>query len=268
MLGRVIYENTKKDIHEHATLFTKQLREQILRETSLYRAVKKAGTIGNDYHGEIYTTVFKRLRDIGENAVSYYAPELDAATQTQAVDLALDEIVHSKYYGLTLPQRLRQSRLNLQLSIRRSAAVGAKHDTRLLNVTRVLTDSYPFGAQQSWDTRLFLAEAVRMEHIIAKNIASRKAYKLVRWTLSHSHARPDVCDKLAEAVDDHVVAYLKHETIDVDPTGVYFLEHSPPIPHPNCQCVLKYVFKTPKGKKKKPEQRLNLIQRLIKQIFG
>lgn len=268
MLGRSIYESTKRDIQDHANTFTAQLREQLAEETSLYRAVQSANSTAIRYHQQLTNTVFNRLREVGNNAIDYYAPELDALGKEQAVGLAMDELVHSKYYGLTLPQRLRQSHLQLRSNIKRSSVVGVKLETRLENVTRVFNYTYPFGAQKSWDTRLFLAEAVRIEHVIAKNIAIRKSLKLMRWTLSAVHPEPDICDRYANAVDPAVDAFIQKNKFDIDTHGVYFLENVPKIPHPNCQCVIRYVNESRRGRRRKPKKKLNLVQRIIKAIFG
>ena len=268
MLGRHIYEEMQRDIQHLGVIYTTELNTNLTSTTSPYKAVQIAHKVANRYSSEYTPLVFDRLRDIGTNAVQYYAPEYDELAVEAEVSNAMDELVHTKYYGLTLPQRLKQSHLNLRSIIKRSSVVGKDSSTRIQNISKAWLDPVPFGAQVNWDKRLFLAEAVRLEHVVAKSIAYKKALRLMKWNLSGYHSKDDVCNKLATAVQPKVARFIKSHKFDLDPTGVYFLDATPPIPHPNCQCTLDFAYRTPSGKAIKPKKQLNLVQRILKTLFG
>ena len=270
MLSQAIYQNTRRDIKDLATKYTAELREKVNATTHVQLALRQAFQTATSYHSELVPLVYKRLQEVGMNAAAFYGPDLTTREQEQEVSAALDTLTHSRYYGLTLPQRLAQSHHQLKYNMRRSAVTGAKQETRLLNITRVFNEVYPYGAHQSWDTRLFLAEAVRLEHEMAKRLGSRQNISLVRWTVSHNHSQEDICDQLSLAVDPLVQTYIEFNHLKVDPVGVYFLEDIPHIPHPNCQCVIKFIRKKPRVQgPKKPEKtsRKSLIKRIISSIF-
>ena len=265
MISNSTYQDVKRQIAELAANRTKQLENEVLTASNMQAALQKAKKITNSYHREYIPMVYSGLSRVGMNAIDYYAPNLTEDQKQRELTQALDSLTHNRYYGLTLPQRLAQSNQHLNYNLRRSSLVGAKPETRRLNITRVLSEPYPFGAHKSWDTRLFLAEAVRLEHELAQQLAHHKDVKFVKWTRSKGHVHEDICDKLARAVDKEVEAMLPP---GIKPDGVYFIDKVPPVPHPNCQCVIKYVGQkhvpvTSVGKASKQ----SLIQRILSSIF-
>jgi hypothetical protein len=264
VISQATYQNTKRDIHQLGVDHTTELLP-IQSIKAVQPALKHAFKVANQYHSQLVPLVYSRLDEVGLNAVNFYAPEWSEDQKRAEVNQALDALTHNRYYGQTLPERLGASNKQLRMSIRKSAVTGAKPETRMLNITRVFTSPYPHGAHETWDSRLFLAEAVRMEHEIAVSIAGRKKQMLIRWETSHIHTALDVCDVLANAVDPKVAkAYPA-----IDPTGVYFVYNTPRVPHPNCQCVVKYVQIAPVKLVITPEQpaKKALIRRIIDSIF-
>lgn len=266
MLGLNIYHSTQRDIHSLGRKYRDRLIEIIQGKPQF--VLKQSRATVNDYHRELVPAVYSNLRRIGMNAVNFYGPELTDREKEQEVNAALDTMTHSKYYGLTLPERLKQSNVQLHRNLSRSAVTGAKQETRLNNITRVFTEKYPYGAHMHWDTRLFLAEAVRLEHEVAKRLAYRREITFVRWTMSHTHEVTDICDELSQAIDPAVATELAGLGITVSPAGVYFVDQIPSIPHPNCQCVLKYVTGKPVKTPPVSAGKRGLVERILRALFS
>lgn len=258
MLALQTYNEVKSQIQDNAKRFTVRLREEIDKETQLQRAILKGRKVIKNYSMMNVVTQVAGLRSIAESTIDRLYPNIDKTERNALIEEAMDYLQHTPYYNLTLPQRLKQSELVLSYNFTKSAAVGIKLETKKENMIRVFTEKYPFGAQVNWDERLFLSEAVRLEHHLSKRIAEKKGFKYLKWTLSSTHSHIDMCDQLANAVDPSI------EDLGVDPKGVYRIHETPSIPHPNCQCMLLPLKERTWKEKKVPL----LVNRIIRRIFG
>lgn len=190
----------------------------------------------NAYYDEYEQLLYSSALESGDNAASHYAKQLGSTIPESLVPDTVGAQYARKYYGATLAARLVFNRARLLRKANNTAAVGAEH------LTGVLTKATPFGAQITLDRRLLLSTMVKVEHDIAKQMAKLDDIPLIRWTLSHMHKQPDVCDDLATHSSKRVVEYLEEREVpDVNPKGLYFLDDLPRPPHPNCQCEYALV---------------------------
>lgn len=100
-------------------------------------------------------------------------------------------------------------------------------------VYRYVSPTTPGGASYA-AMRLARTEINNAFHEQQIKTAHAPGVKAVKWNLSGSHPKPDVCNQYAE--EDHA---------DMG-AGVYRVGDVPGKPHPHCFCYLTYVTLTPK----------------------
>lgn len=242
MIARAEFLEASKKLTALASSYETRTSERLDEITTLDRAIKATRQLAKGYHTDYRTLLSNSLVQTGVTTADHYNNVLNAGLSQKELNKIIEEQIvkqsKQKYYGATLDQRLAASRLMNETRIRKSAYVGATLDTRKLNLSRIFTNSYPFGAQVNLDQRILLGQMVKLEHDLALVIAEKADIKVVKWTLSHRHKKRDICDTYAEAVDKDVVKYLRKEKIKADPKGLYFIKNVPEPPHPNCQCHL------------------------------
>lgn len=252
MVTRPEYTAARKDLHQLGRAYEDKLASQLSRIPGIAEATSVASKSLASYHDEFEDLLSTALAKTAVASASHYNKALNAdLTDAELAEIAQQQIMRQtaeKYYGATLNQRLKASRLMGASRLKKSSNVGASLDTRKTNLTRIFTKSYPFGSQVSFDERLLLGQVVKLEHDVGLAIAKKSGVDVVKWTLSHKHTKKDICDEYATRIDKKVVAYLKKNKIRVSAKGMYLIDDTPEPPHPNCQCHLQMLDgKTVKG---------------------
>lgn len=245
--------------------------EAALKGTSTINdSIKQARLQAEIYHRIVESTIHSTLLDVGETAVQHYSKVLDLplteAEQSEIVSKLVGDQYEKTYYNATLEQRLSNSRYMNNLRIKRSAYVGKTLSTRQTNLARIFRHPYPFGAQVHLDNRILLGQSVKLEHDIATFLCELAEVEFIKWTLSSTHPKPDICDDYASYLDKRVSRALKDRDIWVDPKGIYFRDEVPTIPHPNCQCSLIPLNKgqlTPTTAERLKEKLRDLLEKLF-----
>lgn len=245
MLGLAEFRVAGTQLQQLAQLYdqkTATLIEPLFNEdgtmstTNKQRAVLLAQANLNSYYDEYEQLLYSSALESGDNAAGHYAKQLGISIPESLVPDTVGAQYARKYYGATLAARLIFNRARLLRKVDNTAAVGAEH------IAGVLTKATPFGAQMSLDRRLLLSTMVKVEHDIAKQMAKLDDVPLIRWTLSHMHKQPDICDDLATHSSKKVEQYLEErEVSNIDSKGLYFIDDLPRPPHPNCQCEYALV---------------------------
>lgn len=221
-------------------------------------AIAVARALAQEYQDGYRRILTQGLEEASRNAAMYYNKQIGS-------DLDVDDVVDTisklqwreRFFGLTLPQRLAVNQRRLTRSITQSAQVDVRH------LTNVYTETFPFGAHHNIDKRVLLGSIVKVEQDTAKHFAKKEGVPLIRWTLSHRHSMPDVCDDLASAINKDVTEYLNEQgLVSVDPRGLFFADKLPHPPHPNCQC--EYMLVTEKGE----EAKKGTLRRTLRKVIS
>lgn len=214
------------------------------------------------YYDNYQTALENGLEEIANNAVGYYSDQAEVDVPEGLANKLVKSAYGEKYYGATLLQRLVVNKKRLERNITRSAQVSQEA------LTKVITDPIPFGSQYHVDKRVLLATAAKLEQDTAKEFARKEQHPLINWKTSSFHAKPDVCDDLANAVDKTVVSYIKSNKLDIDPRGVYFQDKLPLPPHPNCQCEYGLVREAKSTSKGAVKRTVSTIRNLLRRFKG
>lgn len=226
----------------------------------------------SNYFSTFRGLLHDRMHEVAKNAVDHYSKLLKQPSDPELVDLLVSKQYTDPYYGLNLNQRLNLNAAALYRKMSQSqlydnAQAITKNEVPTA-IDKVLTNTVPFGAHYYTDRRLMLGTLVKIEQDAVKAVAAKNDIRLIRWTLSHKHARPDICDDLAKTVDKQVKEYLQEKGLNVRPEGVYFVEDLPQPPHPNCQC--DYTLVSEQGTEHAgPVQRtIGALTSLLRRILG
>lgn len=249
MITRAEYTQGANRIDQLAGAAEVEVGVAISSETvTVKSAIIATQEAANRYHTAVEANLVEILKLAASTTVDHYNRILELGLTNAQKELIQTHAIHKQftepYYGASLEQRQKASRLDMTLRIKRSAQVSRKDETKKLNLTRVFRQPYPFGSANTTDKRILLGQVVKLEHDIALDCAAQhKDTELAKWQLSHKHKLEDICDSYAEHVDPEVAKYLERHKINLSPVGIYFLKDVPQPPHPNCQCYLSFVHR-------------------------
>jgi hypothetical protein len=129
-----------------------------------------------------------------------------------------DRIYRNARHGVRQAERVVERGLALQRSARQIAR----------DVKHLYDPSVP-GGQSYAAMRLARTEINNAHHETTKRLAQGKPWVTgMKWNLSGSHPRPDICNELAEKDPDGIGV------------GVYKPNNVPSKPHPNCFCYVTH----------------------------
>lgn len=200
------------------------------------------------------------LREVAANAMGHYGKELGVEFHADYPDLIVNDVFAAQYYGASLNQRLAVQARQVERRLTQANLMGVAAQT--------FTSHIAGGSQTLADRRLLLGMLSKIENEAAKKAADEADVKLIRWTLSHRHAKPDPCDDLATSVDNRVVSYLKEHNFNEDPKGLYFAEELPDPPHPNCQCEYSLTIPNVRRTETLVQRTANKIRSILRRIRG
>lgn len=245
MITRPEFVEASAQLRALATRIEDEITAKLAGTKSLADSIKITRDLARVYHLDYEDLLATTLARTGTATAAHYNEALSTNIEPERLlGLVQEQIVkqsNEKYYGATLDQRLQHSRFVNEQRIQKSAQVGASLDTRQQNLSRILLNPYPFGAQINVDQRLMLGQLIKLEHDIALAIAKEANVKIVKWTLSHKHKKRDICDEYAARVSKDVVKWLKENNIRISAEGLYMVKNAPEPPHPNCQCHLQML---------------------------
>ena len=245
MIARAEHTATQIQFDGIAEQTAQALAEQLQGITDARKSVTLGLQMLEQYHDEINKTLLQGLHDVGFRAAAHYNQILDLGLTEDALHARVISHIERQfkepYHGANLGDRLYMNKIGSTTKFTKASNTGAELSTRQQNLVRHFAHPYPYGAQVNRDKRILLAQAVFLEHSLAKDLGQEAGVQFVAWTLSHQHSKPDICDHLAAQITPKVAQALKEAKIKLDPKGVYFIGETPNLPHPNCRCTLRYV---------------------------
>lgn len=214
-------------------------------ETSKLKAVAFVRSLVPEYQKEYRQLLDETLTDAARTAVNHYANNLGLDLDEEQLSKEIVQQQYTdKFYGASLNQRLRinQGVLTRRIVQTASAAYALPKDPKPELLATIFTKPVPFGAQVPVDRRVMQGTLAKIENDVARRMAELAKVRLIRWTLSHRHTKPDICDDLAKSVNPSAVRYMKEAGIRENPRGLFLAEELPEPPHPNCQCEYSMVI--------------------------
>ena len=267
MISKAEHQIAQNKLLNLAETVTASLTQAIAEVTSKDHAFTLAKVYIEHYHTQGEVEILNGLRQVGRRAAEHYNQVLTLGLEGEELEALVEDLLREQlvnpYHGANLEQRLFRTKMISMQRLRKASVTGSGLETRKANLTRHLLHKYPYGAQLSVDKRVLLAQAVYLEHEIAKNLAKKAEVRYAVWTLSHQHSTPDICDHLARQVDPSIKEALANTAIS--PEGVYTLKNLPALPHPNCRCTLRFIHEgsvTPKTSQRTKEA-FNWLRRIL-----
>lgn len=210
------------------------------------------------YTDEYRAFIQASMTEVAETAIGHYEDQLGVKFDEHFPTDVVSDVFSERYYGATLDERLVVQARQLE---RRLAQANT-----LSMATQTFTNPSYGGSQTVADRRLLLGMLAKIENEAARQVAHRSDIKLIRWTTSHRHKQPDICDDLASAIDKRVVAYLNENNFKEDPKGLYFVDDLAEPPHPNCQCEYSMVIPNVKRTETLVKRAANKVRSILKRI--
>lgn len=264
MLGLAEYTVLAAELKQLGIRAQTDLSELLDPGMSRDKVTKLAVSHAATYYKDYKSLLKSGLNEIGLNALSYYSDQIgsEIGDPEKFVSDIVDRNYRTKYYGNTLSKKLDMNFLRFTRNINRSALWGKEYQ----GLHQLFVHSVPYGSQYNIDKRILLAMAVKVEQDVAKAVAKKEDLRLIRWTLSHAHAVPDICDDLSTNVDKGVVNYIEENNLQLNPKGVYFIEELPPPPHPNCRCEYLLVTGKERDRDTKVKRAFNKVKSLLSRL--
>lgn len=262
MLGLAEYVAAAAELDTIGSVYEDELRAKLTGLTKR-DAIKLARLYVPIYQRDYRALLDRTLRDIAATAVDHYADHTGVSLDRERlVEELIRRTYNERYYGATLTARLNIAQKQLERRIVQTAQVSPD------KLSTIFTESVPFGAQNTISKRLLLGQAAKIENDTAKEMAARANIDLIRWTLSHRHATPDVCDDYSRSVSRNVVRLLDENNIEMDPKGLYLRDELPPPPHPNCQCEYAFTDLASGSRVGAVRRSIRKVRRILRQLRG
>lgn len=251
MLGLSEYTIAKAELWQLILRTQEDLTSNLEGKLTKTQAIRAAEEAANLYYNEYQKVLKQGLAQVASNAINEYQQQVGVTLDDadEVVKNLVDANFGQKYFNESLKKRLEVNKTSMLNRIEKAAVWGSEY----AGLKRFFAEPTPYGSQYNRDNRVLLAQSAKIEQDAARYMADYAGAELIKWSLSHLHPKPDICDDLALAVDPEVVRYAEENKLDLDPRGVYFVKDLPYPPHPNCMC--EYSIVTGEGKSKRARRK-------------